>query len=234
MDLAEIEEPQAGGRIVRRSLQEDVAARLRDLITQGVIPAGARLNELALCAELGVSRSPVREAVRVLAGEGLVDLVPARGAVVHRLTEKDVADALAVLKVLEALAGRLACAVATDTGIAAVLRLHAAMMDRYRARDRLAYFKLNQAIHTAIVGLSDNATLVRTHDSIQAQMKHIRYIGNSAPEKWAGAVAEHEEMIRALTARDGEALAQVLVLHLDRTRERVGAGVSLPQRSGQE
>lgn len=179
------------------------------------------------------SRSPVREAVRVLAGEGLVDLVPARGAVVHRLSDKDVADALEVMKALEALAGRLACAVATDAGIAAVVRLHEAMMDRYRARDRLAYFKLNQAIHTAIVGLSDNATLARTHDSIQAQMKHIRYIGNAARPKWAGAVAEHEEMIRALSARDGEALAQVLVLHLDRTRERVSAGVSLPQRSGQ-
>jgi DNA-binding GntR family transcriptional regulator len=218
---ARVEELNAGGRIVRRTLQEDVAARLRDLITQGAIPAGARINEAALCVQLGVSRSPLREAVRVLAGEGLVELVPARGAVVHRLTVKDVADSLAVLKALEALAGRLACSVGSDEGVAAVIALHGAMMDRYAARDRLAYFKLNQAIHTAIVALSDNAALVRAHDGIQSQMKHIRFIGNSDPENWAGAVAEHEEMIRALQARDGDALAAVLVLHLDRTFDRV-------------
>jgi DNA-binding GntR family transcriptional regulator len=221
MASAELEESNAGGRIVRRSLQEDVAARLRDLITQGVIPAGARINEVALCAQLGVSRTPFREAVRMLAGEGLVELVPARGAVVHRLTVKDVADSLAVLKALEALAGRLACAVGTDEAIAAVVALHRTMMDRYAARDRLAYFKLNQAIHTAIVALSDNAVLARAHENIQSRMKHIRFIGNSEPENWASAVAEHEEMIRALQARDGDALAAVLVLHLDRTFDRV-------------
>ena len=221
MGAADLEEPQVGGRIVRRSLQEDVAVRLRDMITQGVIPAGARINEVALCAQLGVSRSPLREAVRVLAGEGLVELVPSRGAVVRRLTMKDMADNLAVLKALEGLAGRLACEVATDAAIAAVVALHREMMDRYAARDRLAYFKLNQAVHTAIVALSDNAALVRAHGAIQSRMRHIRFIGNAGPENWAGAVAEHETMIAALQARDGEALAAVLGQHLDHTFERV-------------
>lgn len=211
----------AGGPIVRRPLQEEAAARLRDLITQGVIPAGARLNEVALCAQLGVSRTPLREAVRLLAGEGLVDLVPARGAVVRRLTVKDVADSLTVLKALETLAGRLACAAGSDAGIAGIEALHAAMMERYAARDRLAYFKLNQAIHTAIVALTGNSTLVWAHEAIQSRMKHIRFIGNAEPDKWAGAVAEHEGMVRALRNRDGEALAAVLAVHLDRTLERV-------------
>ena len=211
----------APGPIVRRPLQEEVASRLRDLVTQGVIPAGARLNEVVLCTQLGVSRTPLREAVRMLAGEGLVELVPARGAVVRRLTPKDVADALAVLKSLETLAARLACAEATEEGVAAVEVLHAAMMERYAARDRLPYFKLNQAIHVAIVALAGNATLLWAHEAIGARMKHIRFIGNAGPEKWAGAVAEHEEMMRALRARDGEALACILALHLDRTLDRV-------------
>ena len=211
----------APGPIVRRPLQEEVASRLRDLVTQGVIPAGARLNEVALCAQLGVSRTPLREAVRMLAGEGLVELVPARGAVVRRLTLKDVADALSVLKSLETLAARLACAVATEDGIAAVGALHAAMMERYAARDRLPYFKLNQAIHGSMVALAGNATLAWAHEAIGARMRHIRFVGNAGPEKWAGAVAEHEEMMRALKARDGEALAGSLALHLDHTLERV-------------
>lgn len=203
---------ESGGRIVRRPLQEEVAARLRDLITQGTIPAGARINEVVLGAKLGVSRTPLREAVRMLAGEGLVELIPARGAVVRKLSAKDMFDSLVVLKSMEDLAGRLACVKATDQGIARVSALHHAMLEDYARRDRLAYFKLNQAIHSAIVALSDNATLAWTHEVIQARMKHIRFIGNAEPEKWAGAVEEHEEMIGALQARDGGRLAAVLGL----------------------
>ncbi|MFC0387187.1 GntR family transcriptional regulator [Muricoccus vinaceus] len=216
-------EPEAAtiGPIVRRPLQEEVAARLRDLITLGEIPAGGRINEVALGTRLGVSRTPLREAVRMLAGEGLLELVPARGAVVRRYTGRDLADSLVVLKSLETLAARLACRDGTEGGIASVAALHDAMMERYARRDRLAYFKLNQAIHTAIVALPGNATLSWAHEAIQARMQHIRFIGNAAPEKWAGAVEEHEEMIRALSTRDGEALAAVLALHLDRTFERV-------------
>jgi DNA-binding GntR family transcriptional regulator len=212
---------QDDGPIIRQSLPAEVATRLRDLITQGQLAPGARLNEVALCAQLGVSRTPLREAVRRLAGEGLVELVPARGGVVRRLTLKDAADSLTVLKALETLAGRLACAAATEAGIADVAALHAAMLDRYAARDRLAYFKLNQAVHTAIVALSGNETLAWAHGAIQARMKHLRFIGNAGERKWADAVAEHEEMVRALAARDGEALAEVLALHLDRTLDRV-------------
>ena len=96
--------------IERRPLQEEVASRLRDLITQGDIPAGGRINEAVLCLQLGVSRTPLREAVRMLAGEGLVELVPARGAVVRRLDAKGMADALAVLKGLETMAAHATCA----------------------------------------------------------------------------------------------------------------------------
>lgn len=211
----------AEGPIIRRPLHEEVAVRLRDLITQGLIPPGTRLNEVALCAQLGVSRTPLREAVRMLAGEGLVELVPARGAVVRRLTRKDVADSLVVLKSLEMLAGRLACSQGPDSGIAAIEALHHDMMERYRAQDRLGYFKLNQSIHTSIVALPGNATLIWAHEAIQSRMKHIRFIGNAAPRKWADAVAEHEEMIRSLKAREGEALASILGKHLDNTYERV-------------
>jgi DNA-binding GntR family transcriptional regulator len=211
----------ADGPIIRRLLQEEVAVRLRDLITQGLIPAGDRLNEVALCAQLGVSRTPLREAVRMLAGEGLVELVPARGAVVRRMTRKDVADSLVVLKSLETLAGRLACSESSDAAIAAVEALHHAMMQRYKVQDRLGYFKLNQSIHASIVALPGNATLIWAHEAIQARMKHIRFVGNAGPAKWADAVAEHEDMVRSLRARDGEALAAVLARHLDNTYDRV-------------
>lgn len=207
--------------IERRPLQEEVASRLRDLVTQGDIPAGGRINEAVLCLQLGVSRTPLREAVRMLAGEGLLELVPARGAVVRKLDEKGVADALAVLKSLESLAAHAACEQASRAEIAHITGLHAQMMRCYRERDRLPYFKLNQAIHTAVVAATGNATLAWAHEAVQARMKHIRFIGNAGPQKWAGAVSEHKEMMVALRARDGAALAEVLARHLDQTFERV-------------
>ena len=75
------------------------------------------------------------------------------------------------------------------------------MMDMYAKRDRMPYFKLNQNIHSAILRLSKNEALISVHSILQARLKRIRYIGNEGPEKWAGAVADHETMIAALEAR---------------------------------
>ncbi|MBE9605452.1 GntR family transcriptional regulator [Acetobacteraceae bacterium H6797] len=212
--------------IARQTLHEQVATRLRDMVTDGRLSPGQRINEVALGATLGVSRTPLREALKTLAGEGLVELVPARGAVVRSFTLKDVADGMEVLKVLEQTAGRRACAEASDAEIGRVLALHEAMRERYAVRDRLPYFKLNQAIHSAIVALSGNLTLIRMHEMLQAQMKRIRFIGHEGPEKWAAAMAEHEEMAEALRNRDGEALADVLGRHHDKGCTRIADSVS--------
>jgi len=207
--------------IARRSLHEQVVGRVRDLIIEGALTPGTRIHEGQLCAKLGVSRTPLREALKFLASEGLIELVASRGAIVRRFDAKDVRDMLDVLGVLEAFAARLACRVATDAQIAEVRAIHDRMVDRYAVRDRLEYFKLNQQIHSAFLRLSGNATLEEAHASIQSRMKRIRYIGNEEPPKWAAALQEHEEMIRRLEARDGEGLAAVVVRHLENTWARV-------------
>jgi DNA-binding GntR family transcriptional regulator len=204
-----------------RTLHDEVIARVRDLIIEGELPAGSRINESDLGPRLGVSRTPLREAIRTLASEGLVELVPRRGAIVRQFSIADVRSMLEAIGILEAAAARLACVRATDAEIAEVKALHDTMMQRYAARERLAYFKLNQAIHSAIVRLSHNPTLTELHERLQARLKRIRYIGNEAPDKWAGAVKEHKIMIRALTDRDAEALAHALNLHMDQTLVRV-------------
>ena len=207
--------------IARRSLHDQVVGRVRDLIIEGALTPGTRIHEGQLCAKLGVSRTPLREALKFLASEGLIELVASRGAIVRRFDAKDVRDMLDVLGVLEAFAARLACRVATDAQIADVRAIHDRMVDRYAVRDRLEYFKLNQQIHSAFLRLAGNATLEEAHASIQSRMKRIRYIGNEEPPKWAAALAEHEEMIRDLESRDGEALAAVVVRHLENTWARV-------------
>jgi DNA-binding GntR family transcriptional regulator len=132
-----------------------------------------------------------------------------------------VQDMLVVLSNLEALAGKLVCANASDADIAVIEALHLKMMEFYEKRQRLDYYKYNQMIHTAIAEMSGNAFLAATHNVAQSRLKRIRFLGNAGQDKWEGAVAEHEQMIDALKRRDGPALAEVLARHLDATWLRV-------------
>lgn len=205
----------------RRTLHDEVVDRVRTLIVEGRLAPGTRIHESQLGKALGVSRTPLREALKVLASEALIELVPGRGAVVKRLTRQDVRDMLDVLVALESMAGLLACRNATDAQIAALRATHDEMMALYAAGDRLEYYWRNQAIHAGLAQLSGNVLLASLHQMIAARLKRIRFIGNEEPAKWAGAVAEHEEMIAALEARDEKALAEVIHRHLDQTWLRV-------------
>ncbi|WP_312365982.1 GntR family transcriptional regulator [Ensifer sp.] len=213
------------GPIRRTALHDTLVSHLRDMIIEGDLSPGTRLHEGQLGEQLGVSRTPLREAIKYLASEGLVELVPSRGAVVKRFSAKDVHDMLTVLRTLEELAGKLACDTATDAGIAEVRALHDEMVRRYKAGERLQYYKLNQQIHSAIVLLAENAPLADMHSMLQTRLKRIRFIGHEGPEKWSASVAEHDEMIVALEARDKARLSEVLCRHLTNAWERVRASV---------
>jgi DNA-binding GntR family transcriptional regulator len=222
-EIRSLERPESAlpGPIRRTALHDTLVNRLRDMIIEGHLSPGTRLNEGQLGQMLGVSRTPLREAIKYLASEGLVELVPSRGAVVKRFGAKDVQDMLLVLGTLEELAAKLACVIASDEGITEIRGLHDRMVQHYKAGDRLEYYKLNQNIHTAIVALSGNAPLAEIHAMLQTRLKRIRFIGHEGPELWAAAVAEHEEMIEALEARDQQRLAAVLGRHLTNAWERV-------------
>ena len=208
-------------RIMRRTLHDEVLERLRDMIIEGRLEPGQRINEGVVGAQLGVSRTPLREAIKTLASEGLVEIQPAKGAVVRRFSAQDLYQILEVLKTLEQLGGRMACEFASDATIAAIDDLHRRMMALYATRERLEYFKLNQAIHSAIVAASANTVLMEMHETLQARIKRLRFVGNEGPEKWAGAVAEHEEMMAALLKRDAAALTEAIGRHMDATLVRV-------------
>jgi DNA-binding GntR family transcriptional regulator len=208
-------------QIRNRSLHDQVATRVRDMIIEGILEPGSRIDEARLIEELGVSRTPFREALRTLAAEGLVIVRPSKGSTVRKLTPEDVFSMLEVLGHLERLAGELACARAGDDEIAELAALHARMMEFYAQRDRMPYYKLNQEFHSRLTGLSKNQTLVEMQANLQARLKRIRYIGNRDPQNWAGAVQDHEAMVAALTARDGPRLGELMSLHLRNTWDRV-------------
>jgi DNA-binding GntR family transcriptional regulator len=207
--------------IRRPSLHDEVVGRMRDLIVEGTLAGGTRIHEGKLCEQLGVSRTPLREALKVLANEGLVDLLPNRGAVVRPVTAKDTRDMLRVLGRLEALAGELACANATDAEIAALKAVHDRMMAQHAAGNIMEYFKLNQEIHGGVVRVARNATLQSLHDTLQARVKRIRFVPHDFGVATDQPLREHEAMMAALVARDGKRLGRLLDEHLEMTWVRV-------------
>ncbi|THK35806.1 GntR family transcriptional regulator [Ensifer sp. MPMI2T] len=195
------------------------------MIIEGELQPGERLYEIQLCESLGVSRTPLREALKSLAGEGLVELVPGKGAVVRKFTKKDVHDMLVVIRSMEELAARLACEVASDEDIARIREIHNRMEAHFKAGERMEYYKLNQQIHTSLVALADNPHLAAFHSTLQAQLKRIRFIGHEGPELWAAAMAEHERIVTALEARDADRLVEVIGQHLHNAWLRVKEAV---------
>ena len=218
-------------------LTQRVAGRLRDLIVQDQLKPGERIRERDLADRLAVSRTPLREALKILATEGMVTLAPNRGAVVASLTPDEAFDLLQVLGVLEALAGELACTRATDAEIDEIRALHYEMMAAYARKDRLEYFKVNQRIHLSIVAASRNAGLAETHDRINARLYRIRYRSNLRNRKWHTAIEEHQAILEALDRRDGALLSTVLRDHLGSTWAKVsetfGAGEGQPPTNGE-
>jgi DNA-binding GntR family transcriptional regulator len=200
--------------IIRRPLHEAAADRLRDLIVQGSLIAGARLNERLLTAQLGVSRTPLREAFKVLATEGLVELLPNRGAIVSQLDPVRLSETLAVMGALDALAGELACANATDSQINEIRALHYEMLAYHARGDLAGYFKFNQAIHLKIVKYSGNAVLYNIYRQMNGNVRRARYMANLSKERWDEAVREHGEILAALGSRDVKRIKALLSDHL--------------------
>lgn len=209
--------------IRRITLHDQIVARVRAMIVEGTLAPGSRIVEGSLGARLGVSRTPLREALKTLAGERLIDLEPGRGAVVHRISPEQARDIIEVLMGIEAVAARLAATRATEAEIAELRRMHDAMRGHHARRDRIAYFRINLAIHARIAEFSHNRELIALHRQYAARVERLRYLGGATRELWDAAVAEHEAMIEALEARDADRFAALVLNHMRLIWDRLRA-----------
>lgn len=207
--------------IPRAALHEQVAQRLRLMLVEGRIAPGAKLNERELSELLNVSRTPLREAIKMLAAEGLVELLPNRGAVAVSLTEADVLNTFEVMAGLEAQSGELAAQRITAEELAEIQAMHFEMMAAYTRRDLSGYYALNARIHSAISAAAKNPVLEAVYKQVNARLQALRFRSNQDGEKWKRAVEEHEKMVEALAARDGAAMREVLLTHLRNKRDVV-------------
>lgn len=223
----------AGAQVIARtSLHDELTARLRALIDEGELAPGARVPEKALCERFGVSRTPLRETLKVLAAEGLVDLLPQRGARVARLTVEDVEAMFPVIGALEGLAGELACARIDDHGIARIEALHRRMRAAYCRRDRATYFALNRQIHESLLEATGNPVLIATYRGLAGRIRNARYVAAMTASQWAAAVEQHDDILRALQRRDGPALARLLRAHLAGKCDSVKSALAGPGAAG--
>ena len=207
--------------IPRAGLHEQVTQRLRQMLVESRIAPGAKLNERELSAVLEVSRTPLREAIKRLAAEGLVELLPNRGAIAVALSEADVHHTFEVMAGLEAQSGELAAERITEAELDEIKAMHYEMLAAYTRRDLPAYYRLNAAIHSAINSAAKNPVLSATYRQVNARLQALRFRSNQDGEKWRVAVQEHEKMIEALSQRDTAAMRAVLRAHLDNKRDVV-------------
>jgi DNA-binding GntR family transcriptional regulator len=213
--------PSGDGLSTRPPLHGKVVAELRQLIIEGALAPGERLPEKMLCDRFNISRTPLREAIRMLAAEGLVVLTPNRGATISTVTVADIDEMFPIMGSLEALAGELACQHITEDQLAEIRAFHFQMVLHYRRRELADYFRLNQAIHNKILAAANNPTLTAMHANLEVRICRSRYMANMSETRWANAVREHEEMLEALDARDGLRLADILKKHLENKRATV-------------
>ena len=207
--------------IPRQVLHQEVSTRLRQRIVEGQIAPGAKLNERELSEQLQVSRTPLREAIKMLAAEGLVELLPNRGAVAASLSEQDVADTFEVIAGLEGQSGELAAQRISEAELAEIRALHYEMLAAFTRRDLSTYYRLNAQIHTLINAAARNPVLTQTWRNVNARLQALRFRSNFDEAKWQRAVNEHQRMVELLAAHDGAALRALLVQHLENKRDVV-------------
>ncbi len=200
---------------------QQVADRLRDLIVRGDLPPGGRIIERAVCEQLSVSRTPLREALKLLEAEGLVEISQNKGARIMSFTPTEANNLFEVIAGLESMAAELAVARLSASDFAKLEELHECMCGHYERREKDTYFALNSAIHDTIVKASANPVLIATHGNLMLRARRGRYMAITDPFRWEKSVGEHAAVMNSFRAKDPEKARIVWKRHLLRTGETV-------------
>jgi len=204
-----------------QNLHEAIFQKLRSLLVEGVITPGSKLNERELAESLNVSRTPIREAIKRLAADGLVELIANRGAIAVQLSHADVINTFDVIAQLEGYSGELAAKNISKAALSELEALQYEMMASYARRDLSSYYKLNLRIHHLINQAANNPVLGQLFSQVNARIEALRFRSNQNGVKWEQAVEEHQEMIDALKAHDSERMRKVMIQHVINKRDVV-------------
>lgn len=217
-------------RSTTQSLHDQVADTLRQEIFSGALPPGSFVDELALSERLDISRTPLREALKVLAAEGLVRHEPRRGCFVNEVTERDLDEIFPVIALLEGRCAHEAALRASDADLQALALLHERLKKAARLKRVVDYYDANFAIHEAIITLADNRWLAQVIGGLRKILKLARLQQLHAPGRLDQSLREHLAVFAALQVRDADGAESAMRLHLDRQREALRTLVRQQQR----
>jgi DNA-binding GntR family transcriptional regulator len=206
-------------RLVLNSLHDEVAAKLRDRIFSGELAPGSLVDEPGLCSEWSISRTPLREALKVLVAEGLLRHEPRRGCFVSEITERDLDEIFPVIALLEGRCAFEAANNATDADLAALEQLHDRLQRSAKAKRITEYYETNFAIHEAIILLANNRWLAQVIGDLRKIVKLARLQQLHAPGRLEQSLSEHMAVYAALKAHDAQGAEAAMRTHL--TRQRV-------------
>lgn len=213
----------------RKSLAEEAADTLREFILLGKLKAGMPVPERDLAEALGISRTPLKEALRILEHEGLVVYGPTRRPRVADPSLEELAENLALLGALEAFAGELACKNATDEEIQHVVQLGQKMGSAPPDTDPLEFFRWDMEFHQTIVRAARNTPLLETHKTLNARLWRARFISSKLRTGRDSTLGQHDDVSIALQARNARDCAKHLRRHLETAITNIAAAQAILQ-----
>lgn len=204
-----------------KALPDQIADKLRRDILKGELAPGQQIKERDHATDLDVSRTPMSEAIRILAKEGLVLLRPSRSPIVADPSFEEISDVIEVLTALELRSGALACQHATDADIARIQAMQDHMDTCQGKIDRIDFFELDMEFHMAIAAASKNAVLAETHSAFVRRLWRARYLSASRKDSSARVKRQHHDIMQAFSDRDPELMCAKISVHLDALLENV-------------
>ncbi len=212
----------SAARLPRGALYEQVAEQLRSRITSHILAPGNWIDEQLYTAEFGISRTPLREALKVLAREGLVTMKPRRGAYVTEVSERDLAEVFHLLALLESDAAVAVASNATEAQLAELDALHQKLETSVTDRDR--FFAANELFHMRLLEIADSRWRVQLVADLRKVMKLNRHHSLLKPGRLEASLKEHRQIMAALKARNGPRVLQLMQQHFVRGREAASPG----------
>ncbi|MDQ8730882.1 GntR family transcriptional regulator [Bradyrhizobium sp. LHD-71] len=212
-------------KLGRTGLHEQAAQRLRDMIIRGDLPPGSALVEKDLSEALGISRTPLREAMKLLAQQGLIELRANRSACVRTMRLSEISDLFEALAGIERLSAELAASRITASRLDELRTLQEAIEQHHRDGERMAYYAANRDIHRAIVLAANNVPLADAHAALLARSEQVRYFALRLEDRWGQSIEEHRRILEAIEKRDSRRAGELLAAHVAHTAEVVARSI---------
>lgn len=218
-------------RIKKATLHIQIADALREMIMIGELKNGDKINENVLCGAMGISKTPLREALRVLSAENLISLVPNRGAYVTKPTTAEIKEMFAVMSVLEGVCARAAAEKMTPADFARLEELHAELEEKFDVRDQEEYIRINNRYHSFVQDLAGNRTLNQIVSGLRKKILLYRFQSLNLPGRFEASIKEHRDLLEAFRNRAAPKAEKIMKTHLHKQSQAIE---TLARKTGEE